>query len=147
MPLYFLPVDKYQAIIIPANTLAAINTSSVLPMTSVANKTIPDHSAALSILLFVLSFVTLVPFNYEKDRQQVRELINQFAIDSVAFGLPLLYNQRLPDHNSQGHNGAMHHYIKITMRYRTAQTRLITALKPIPIGFKIQYTNKKIKNK
>jgi len=77
----------------------------------------------------------------------VRELINQFAIDSVAFGLPLLYNQQLPDHNSQGHNGAMHHYIKITMRYRTAQTRLITALKPIPIGFKIQYTNKKIKNK
>lgn len=139
MPLYFLPVDKYQAIIIPVNTLAAINTSSVLPMTSVANKTIPDHSAALSILLFVLSFVTLVPFNYEKDRQQewtVRELINQFAIDSVAFGLPLLYNQQLPDHNSQGHNGAMHHYIKITMRHRTAQTRLITALKPIPIGFK-----------
>lgn len=66
----------------------------------------------------------------------VRELINQFAIDSVAFGLPLLYNQQLPDHNSQGHNGAMHHYIKITMRYRTAQTGLITALKPIPIGFK-----------
>ena len=141
MPLYFLPVDKYQAIIIPANTLAAISTSSVLPMTSVANKTIADHVAALSILLLVLvlSSVTLIPFNYEKrpsTGMTVRELINQFAIDSVAFGLPLLYNQQLPDHNSQGHNGAMHHYIKITMRHRTAQTRLITALKPIPIGFK-----------
>ena len=70
----------------------------------VANKA-PQNKPLPKSLWFVISSLFVV----KKDRQKIggQGVHNHFIIDFVAFGLPLFYNQRLPDHKQvRDDNGA-----------------------------------------